>query len=214
MGATSPQGEVTWPSDTTLSTSVEGLSSRHVIGVHEPIRQLPLGQYAPSPSLVGANDPLSRTSSSAPVVTFGFGGKMITCFHGMPGLNAGFDVAFSARTTSELRIRILQKVLPGSVLNTPGSSYPGPLVSDPGSASLSLVRSAASAQVKAKKSGLTTYLLGRIEETTQGLGFLSPLERQHAENRLILVKLLKVLIENDGRFFGSYVLSDFGLILD
>ena len=207
MGATShdiPQLEMAWPheSDTIINTS-EGLSPRHAIGAHEHIRQ----QYAPSPSLVGANDPLSRTSSGAPVVTFGFGGKMITCFHGMPGLNAGFDVAFSARTSSELRVRILQKVLPESVLNTPGPSYPGPLVSDPGSASLSLVRSTASAQIKVKKSGLTTYLLGRIEESSQGLGFLSPPERQHAENKLILVKLLKILIENDGRFFGSYVLS-------
>ena len=139
---------------------------------------------------------------------------MITCFHGMPGLNAGFDVAFSACTSSELKVRILQKVLPESVLNTPGRSYPGPLVSDPSSTTLRLVRSTASAQVKAKKSGLATYLLGRIEETSQGLGFLSPPERQHAENKLILVKLLKVLIEDDGRFFGSYVSSVFFFILD
>jgi hypothetical protein len=136
---------------------------------------------------------------------------MITCFHGMPGLNAGFDVALSARTSSELKVRIIQKILPESVLNSPGSSYPGPLVSDPGTASLSLVRSTASSQAKAKKSGLTIYMSGRVEEISQGLGFLSPPERRHAEDKLVLVKLLKALVENDGRFFGSYVTS--GIVL-
>ena len=184
-------------------TSVEGLSPRHPLSLRESTRKFSVAQYAPSPSLVGANDPLSRTSSRAPVVTFGFGGKMITCFHGMPGLNAGFDVALSARTLSELKVRILQKVLPESGLNSSGPSYPGPLFSDPGTPSLSLVRSATSSQAKLKKSGLITYLLGRVEEINQGLGFLSPLERQHAENKLILVKVLKALVENDGRFFGS-----------
>lgn len=200
-------------SDMSVNTSFEGLSPRQAIGIHDSTRQ-PLGQYAPSPSLVGANDPLSRTSSRAPVVTFGFGGKMITCFHGMPGLNAGFDVALSARTSSELKVRILQKILPESVLLTPAPSYPGPLVSDPGTASLSLVRSVASSQAKAKKSGLTTYLTGRVEEISQGLGFLSHPKRQHAENKLILVKLLKALVENEGRFFGLYVTSGMLIIRD
>jgi len=197
-------------SDTGFHASTEGLSPRHTMSPRES--KFSLAQYAPSPSLVGANDPLSRTSSRAPVVTFGFGGKVITCFHGMPGLNAGFDVALSARTSSELRVRVLQKILPESGLNSPRPSYPGPLVSDPGTASLSLVRSAASSQTKMKKSGLITYLLGRVEEITQGLGFLSPLERQQAENKLILVKLLKALVENDGRFFGSYVTTGTVLI--
>jgi hypothetical protein len=199
-------------SDTGFHASMEGLSPRHTMSPRESTRKFSLAQYAPSPSLVGANDPLSRTSSRAPVVTFGFGGKMITCFHDMPGLNAGFDVALSARTLSELRVRVLQKVLPESGLNSLGPSYPGPLVSDPGTTSLSLVRSAASSQTKMKKSELITYLLGRVEEISQGLGFLSPLERQQAENKLILVKLLKALVENDGRFFGSYVTSGIVLI--
>lgn len=191
-------------SDMSFHSSVEGLSPHHTPG---SVSNISLGQYAPSPSLLGANDPLSRTSSRAPVVTFGFGGKMITCFHGMPGLNTGFDVAFSARTSSELKVRILRKILSDSVLNSSGSSYPGPLVSDPGTVSLSLVRSTTSSHTKVKKSALTTYLLSREEEINQGLGFLSYPERDRAENKLILVKLLKVLVENDGRFFGSYVIS-------
>ncbi len=38
-------------------------------------------QYAPSPSLLGTNDPLSRHSARAPVFSFGFGGQVVSCFH-------------------------------------------------------------------------------------------------------------------------------------
>jgi hypothetical protein len=162
-----------------------------------------VAQYAPSPSLIGANDPLSRTSARAPVVTFGFGGKMITCFHGMPGLNAGFDVAFSSRTSSELKIRTLQRLLPESAINSLGPSYPGPLLSDPGVASISIVRPNVANQTKAKKTALLSYISGRVSEIHQGLGYLVHGEKQAAENKLILVKLLGVMIENDGRLLGT-----------
>ncbi|KAF8964701.1 Sec23-binding domain of Sec16-domain-containing protein [Flammula alnicola] len=160
-------------------------------------------QYAPSPSLIGANDPLSRTSARAPVVTFGFGGKMITCFHGMPGLNAGFDIAFSSRTSSELKIRTLHKILPELALNSSESSYPGPLLSDPGATSISLVRPNLATQTKTKKTAVLSYLTGRISEIQQGLGYLANAEKQAAENKLILVKLLSVMVENDGHLLGT-----------
>lgn len=162
-----------------------------------------VAQYAPSPSLIGANDPLSRTSARAPVVTFGFGGKMVTCFYGMPGLNAGFDVAFSSRTLSELKVRTLQTFLPESAMNSPGSSYPGPLLSDPGAASISIVRPNVANQTKTKKTALLSYLSERASEIHQGLGYLVNGEKQAAENKLILVKLLGVMIENDGRLLGT-----------
>jgi len=162
-----------------------------------------VAQYAPSPSLIGANDPLSRTSARAPVVTFGFGGKMVTCFYGMPGLNAGFDVAFSSRTSSELKIRTLQTLIPESAMNSPGPSYPGPLLSDPGTASISIVRPNAANQTKTKKTALLSYLSERAGEIHQGLGYLVNGEKQAAENKLILVKLLAVMIENDGRLLGT-----------
>ncbi|KAF8910947.1 Sec23-binding domain of Sec16-domain-containing protein [Gymnopilus junonius] len=160
-------------------------------------------QYAPSPSLIGANDPLSRTSARAPVVAFGFGGKLITCFHGMPGLNAGFDVALSARTSSELKIHTVRKIIPESALNTAGSSYPGPLFSGPGTSSIGLVRSGQTTQSKTKKTGVLTYLSGRASELHQGLGYLSGTEKQLAENRLIIIKLLSIMVENDGRLLGN-----------
>jgi len=162
-----------------------------------------VAQYAPSPSLIGANDPLSRTSARAPVVTFGFGGKMVTCFYGMPGLNAGFDVAFSSRTSSELKVRTLQTLIPESAMNSPGPSYPGPLLSDPGTASISIVRPNIANQTKTKKTALLSYLSERASEIHQGQGYLVNGEKQAAENKLILVKLLGVMIENDGRLLGT-----------
>ncbi|KAF9533001.1 Sec23-binding domain of Sec16-domain-containing protein [Crepidotus variabilis] len=166
-----------------------------------PIRPT-VSQYAPSPSLLGANDPLARTSARAPVITFGFGGKMVTCFHGMPGLNTGFDVALSARTTSELKVRVLQKILPESALNTPGAVYPGPLVSDPDTSALSLIKSGANAQSKNKKTSLLAYLTARADEINQGLGYLTPDQRKRSESKMVLLKLLKVLVEHDGRLLG------------
>ncbi|KAF8163317.1 Sec23-binding domain of Sec16-domain-containing protein [Crassisporium funariophilum] len=173
------------------------------LGVQELIIKASSAQYAPSPSLIGSNDPLARTSARAPVVTFGFGGKMMTCFYGMPGLNTGFDVALSSRTSSELRMHTLHKLLPESVINTPSPSYPGPLLSDPGTPSLSLVRPSQSTQAKAKKTAVITYLSARASEIDQGLGYLTNDEKRAAEGKLILVNLLKIMVENDGRLLGT-----------
>ena len=194
-----------------LNIANDEYTSRHTsqrldlkIGLQETMKSSN-AQYAPSPSLVGSNDPLARTSARAPVVTFGFGGKMVTCFHGMPGLNAGFDVALSSRTSSELKVHILHKLLPASTMNYPSLSYPGPLLSDPGTPSLSLVRPSLSSQTKAKKAAVVEYLSGRANEIDHGLGYLPNLEKRAAHGTLVLVKLLKIMVENDGKLLGMYV---------
>ena len=128
----------------------------------------------------------------------------MTCFHGMPGLNAGFDVAFSSRTSSQLKIRVLHKIIPAAVLPVPPPNFPGPLTSEPGTPALSLVRSNA-ARAEAKKTAVIAYLSGRADEIRQGLAYLSTKERQTAEGKLILVSLLKVMVENDGKLLGTCV---------
>ncbi|PPR08071.1 hypothetical protein CVT24_010532 [Panaeolus cyanescens] len=165
--------------------------------------------YAPSPSLLGTNDPLSRTSAHAPIITFGFGGKVVTCFHRMAGMNAGFDVALSSRPSSEIKVYTLHKLLPESVLHN-ASSFPGPLVADPGASSLSLVRVNQATQAKAKKAALITYLTGRALEIEQGLGYLSVGDRQRAEGKRTLINLLKIMIENDGKLLGT-IASDLAI---
>jgi hypothetical protein len=160
--------------------------------------------YAPSPSLLGANDPLGRTSSRAPVFSFGFGGKFLTCFHGA-SMNTGFDVALSSRNSTGITIRQLNKIIPQSALEVSSASFPGPLFSDPGTPTTGLVRTTASTQSKAKKARLVKYLTDRAEEISQSIGYLhaGSAEGRQAEGKLVLVKLLKVLVENDGRLSGT-----------
>ncbi|KAI0273647.1 Sec23-binding domain of Sec16-domain-containing protein [Gloeopeniophorella convolvens] len=160
--------------------------------------------YAPSPSLLGTNDPLGRTSSRAPVISFGFGGKLVLCFHGSNTLNTGFDVALSSRQTTGVQLRPLHTVIPESALDHISTSFPGPLFCDPGSPT-GLVRPGVAAQSKNNKAKAIKYLEERAEEISQGLGYLtqgSP-ERRQAEGKHILVKLLKILLEQDGQLSGS-----------
>ncbi|EMD38408.1 hypothetical protein CERSUDRAFT_82659 [Gelatoporia subvermispora B] len=177
------------------------LSSSQVLSIPPPNRSA----YAPSPSLLGTNDPLGRTSVRIPVISFGFGGKLVTCFHGADTLNTGFDVALSARQSTDIKLYTLHKVVPESVLDTSTASYPGPLFSDPGTISSSLISTGITNPTKTKKGLVVKYLEERSEELSRGTSYLpidSP-ERKHSEAKHTLVRLLKVLVENDGRLAGS-----------
>lgn len=162
-------------------------------------------QYAPSPSLLGSNDPLGRTAVRVPLVTFGFGGKMITCFHGSSTLHTGFDIAMSSRASTTIHMRSLQAVIPQSAIETSTAPFPGPLFADPGTPTTTLVRTGTSAQVKAKKAKVIQYLADRAEEISRGIGYLhqGSVERFKAEAKRVLVNLLKVMVENDGRLSGT-----------
>jgi hypothetical protein len=160
--------------------------------------------YAPSPSLMGANDPLGRTSVRIPVFSFGFGGKIVVCFHNEGMLNTGFDVALSSRSSTKVQLRSWKKQIPESVQDS-GAGFPGPLHADPGPPTTRIMKATSSTQAKTKKAQLIKYLSDRIEEITQGLGYQhsgSP-EKRMVEGKLILVKLLKIMIENDGRLLGT-----------
>ncbi|KAL0071380.1 hypothetical protein AAF712_001237 [Marasmius tenuissimus] len=180
-------------------------SSSFSLGPPQDIRAPTHTPYAPSPSLLGTNDPLGRTSARVPVFSFGFGGKIVTCFHGADKLSTGFDVALASRNSTGVSIRVLNKVVPESALDLSPSSFPGPLFSDPGTPTSGLVRPGASAQTKSKKTRLLKYLSDRAEEISLGLGYLhtgSP-EKRQAEGKLVLVKLLKIMLEHDGKLSGS-----------
>jgi COPII coat assembly protein SEC16 len=164
--------------------------------------------YAPSPTLLGSNDPLGRVVGRAPVISFGFGGKLVTCFHGTGTLHTGFDVALSSRPSTDVRIRTASGLIPEtSLAETAPVAYPGPLFNDPGTpTATSLVRTAAS-QTKTKKAQVLKYLEERGNELSQGLGYHQPdsLEGRELEGKLVLVQLLKVMIEHDGKLSGRYV---------
>ena len=136
--------------------------------------------------------------------SFGFGGKLVTCFHGSSALNTGFDVAMSSRASSVIHVHPLHTAIPQSALDTSAATYPGPLFADPGTPTTTLVRAGASAQVKNKKAQVIKYLEERAEEISQGIGYLhqGTIEGSHAEAKLVMIKLIKIMVENDGKLSG------------
>ena len=160
--------------------------------------------YAPSPSLLGTNDPLGRASARVPVINFGFGGKVVTCFHGADMSTAGFDVALSSRQSREIHVRSLHELVPQSALEDTTVVYPGPLFGDSGSPTVSLVRGA-STQAKTKKARVIKYLEDRISELSNVVAYASTglFDRGRSEGKLALFSLLKVMVENDGKLNGT-----------
>jgi COPII coat assembly protein SEC16 len=160
--------------------------------------------YAPSPTLLGTNDPLGRVSGRAPIISMGFGGKFVACFHGAGTMSGGFDVALSSRQSTDVTIRSLHDIISASALDMGENSFPGPLFNDPGTpTAASLVRTGA-AQTKAKKAKVIKYLEERADEISRGLGYLhgGSDKQQQMEAKLVIIQLLKVLVEQDGRLLG------------
>lgn len=131
---------------------------------------------------------------------FGYGGKIITCFHGADQVEAGFDVALASRNSTAITIRSMSELVPESALDISPSSFPGPLFGD--NVSSSIVVAIGSNQNKTKKVKLNSYLQDRIEEIDKGINYMSlhSPERRRNEGKLVLFKLLKLLVEHDGRF--------------
>lgn len=160
--------------------------------------------YAPSPSLLGANDPLGRTSVRVPVISFGFGGKIVTCFHHASSVNMGFDAALSPRVPTIVQVQSWKKLVPESALDSL-VVFPGPLHADPGPPSTGIMKTGAITQAKMKKASLIKYLSDRTDEMMQGLNYLhnGSAEKRIADGKLVLVKLLRIMVENDGRLLGT-----------
>ena len=160
--------------------------------------------YAPSPSLLGANDPLGRTSVRVPVISFGFGGKIVTCFHHASSVNMGFDTALSPRVPTNVQVQSWKKLVPESALDSL-VVFPGPLHADPGPPNTGIMKTGAITQAKMKKTSLIKYLSDRTDEMMQGLNYLhnGSAERRTADGKSVLVKLLRIMVENDGRLLGT-----------
>lgn len=163
--------------------------------------------YAPSPSLLGTNDPLGRAAARIPVISFGFGGKLVSCFHSAGETSGGFDVALTARQSTDVQLRTLHEVIPASAMDSSTSSYPGPLFSDPGSSSISLARTVGvgtANNIKVKRTQLSKWLEERANEISSGVAYIpsGSQERNNTEGRLVLLRLLKAMLDNDGQLSG------------
>lgn len=127
---------------------------------------------------------------------------MVTCFHGTGTLNTGYDVALSSRNATSVKVHVLNKLLPRSVLEHSEVSFAGPLFPDTSNASIALVRSTAASGAKGKKARVSKYLEDRAAEINQGLAYLGDQERTSSEAKLALIGLLKVMVDNDGQLGG------------
>ena len=164
--------------------------------------------YAPSPSLLGTDDPLGRASVRVPIFSFGFGGRVVACFHNNPGMGA-FDGMTPGRPSTALSVRLLKDLVPTSTYDVTEGSFPGPLFNDQGPGGATSVLQTTGAAVKAKKTALLQWLDGRITEAEGGLMYVGTISGEggaaaKAEGKVVLLKLLKIWIENDGKLSGRY----------
>ncbi|KAH7341112.1 Sec23-binding domain of Sec16-domain-containing protein [Rhizoctonia solani] len=159
----------------------------------------------------GGVDPLGRHDSRAPIISFGFSGRLVSSFPGLSELTGGFDVSLG-RKAAPIQVRTLHKIVPESAVETSSAVFPGPLFSDPGSPTKGLVSvSVGGSGAKTKKAAVLKYLGERAEEIERGLGYLAvdagsapgPSERSKAEGKLVIVNLLKIMVENEGKLTGT-----------
>ena len=174
--------------------------------------------YAPSPSQSAADDP--RTTTRIPIFNFGFGGKVVTCFQSRTDMNAGFDIALAGRPSDIISIRSVKSIAAESVFEPSLAEFPGPLFTGNILPTIGLGRATGtqSSAVKTKKAAILKYINERADELERGLGYLSSTkdeaERRSTEGRVVLLRLLIVMIDNDGKLSGTYVLPHmlFGMI--
>ena len=156
--------------------------------------------YTPSTTQTGGDDFLGRTSSRAPIIAFGFGGKVVSVFPKQADAAAGFDVSMISRKPPPIAIRPLKQFMNGDEV-----TFPGPLFADPGTPTVNITRTAA-ATVKANKMAVLKYLHARAEIVEKEIGQLPAIERPKASGKLSLILLLKIMVEHDGKLSGRSVL--------
>jgi hypothetical protein len=141
---------------------------------------------------------LKLSSSSAPVVRFGFGGRMIIVFpqSPVPAPYSQYGAVTAIQTSapsspSIVHIRKLAEIIPEIEMN-----FPGPIFMDGGKANAG----------KKKKESIA-WLDQRIGSLEDGISYIgtdvSEEMKAKADSKIILSKLVKVLMENDGILTGS-----------
>lgn len=165
--------------------------------------------YTHSPDTYNVTGPSNSSSDTrshrppVPVISFGFNGRFVTCF---PGSDAYGSGAF-ASPYDESRLRgdtgrvvKVQKLANLLTVDTACiEAFPGPLFMD---------SSASSATGKSKKKQQILSWLGeRLDETEKESGFfggdLRDQRKREALDRTVLLKIVRALLENDGKLSGS-----------
>lgn len=166
--------------------------------------------YQPSPA-TGANTQHGVSSAistnhdrllnrpAIPIASFGFNGKLVTFFpssssHAAASYGMMYDQSSSSTTVKIQKLsEIAQSDVPGL------DSFPGPLFMDTNATS-------ASGKAKKKKE-LLAWLNTRIEDSQKERSYLgagsSEELRAQADQKLVVLQLLKILLEHDGKLTGT-----------
>jgi len=132
-------------------------------------------------------DPLQRWKG-CPVFVFGFGGTVVSSFpKHIPRYSAGNQAPMIKCSPGEVRLRTTNNVLP---LEDHVAKFPGPLRS------------------KSKKKDILTWLDDRIVTLNSELAFVGPATtlpdpRKRLEEKVLLLKVLRALVEHDGVLEGN-----------
>lgn len=131
-------------------------------------------------------DPLSRWRG-CPIVTWGFGGTIVTSFpKEVPRYSPGQRYPSLKCSPGEVRTRAVKDILP---LEDHIAAFPGPL------------------RGKVKKKDVITWLtsrIGQLDAQMRNHGqLMNPAEATRVDERMMLLKVLGILVENDGLLAGS-----------
>ncbi|GAA5877989.1 hypothetical protein JCM1840_000133 [Sporobolomyces johnsonii] len=152
---------------------------------------------------------------TAPVVSFGFGGRMLVVFPNGGRPSFGIDsanpygsaaaAAAQPSTPSTVHVRKLAELLPPS----DGPPFPGPIFLDGGKANAGKKRKEAMAWLGQRIDELEKEVSYAQGAAPPGFGGGHAEDtRKRLETRLLLVKLVKVLVENEGKLIGSTKVDD------
>jgi hypothetical protein len=167
----------------------------------QPINRQPSPSLPGTPKVYQANgvDPSMRPP--CPIAVFGLGGKLLTYFPPPSSSSTFFGYTGSA-SKSAIAVRSLSSALEKDPSRKSLESYPGPLLGS------------TAGKAKNKKDALA-WLACRVSELEKGEvlvgadalsqtlqpGYVENLQRD--KEKVFLLKLLKALVENDGKLSGS-----------
>lgn len=133
-----------------------------------------------------------------PVAKFTFNGKLMTCFPQSSSQTSTYGAPYSEASSSSAAVKLqrISELLPNdaSLLE----AFPGPLYQD---------QSASSASAKTKKRrDVLAWLDSRVEEANLTVNYIGAggdtAQRYEAEGKAVLLRVIKALLENDGRLHG------------
>ena len=166
---------------------------------YSPQSVIATSDYSPEVQMqangISAPDALGRDQRPPfPSVSFGFGGRLVLAVPPKTGDGGGYSFV----RPPPVRIEKLATVLPDQPAL---DSFPGPLFLDGGTAA-----AAKAGQAKKRKEAIG-WLEARIGEAVHEASF-APERKRAADDRAVLLRLIRLLIEHDGKLSGDQALDD------